>query len=187
MKRTPVSLINWGDKIPNSFTNIFEVFKIIQSHQVNLFVRNIPCHKVERILDIFSVQYYVFNWSMKRDRMKITASEFWFSRSLKIIRELDVDNIDVLIVCSRSMYSFLLVCLIRQSRSTIYHFIVYNYIIVVFHSIVVCNQRLSRRHWWVPRAIFFSREGSISYLVIIVRRGSYKKVHPYIVQRKHSW
>ena len=36
--------------------------------------------------------------------MKITASEFWFSRSLKIIRELDVDNIDVLIICSRSMY-----------------------------------------------------------------------------------
>jgi len=36
--------------------------------------------------------------------MKITASEFWFSRSLRIIRELDVDDIDVLVVCSRSMY-----------------------------------------------------------------------------------
>ena len=40
---------------------------------------------------------------MKRNRMKITAPEFWFSESLRIIRELDVDDIDILIVCSRSM------------------------------------------------------------------------------------
>ena len=44
----------------------------------------------------------MFNRFVKRDGMKIIASEFQFSRSLRIVRELDVNDVDVLIIYSRS-------------------------------------------------------------------------------------
>ena len=82
---------------------------------------------------------------------------------------------------------FLLGCLIRQSQRIVVHIDVYVYGIIVLHPFMICNGRLCWRHWRVPRCLFFSWEGSISHLIVIVRSKSCKNVHPCVVWVKHSW
>ena len=46
----------------------------------------------------------MFNRSVKKSRVEITTPEFQFGRSLRIIEELDINDIVILNVYSRAIY-----------------------------------------------------------------------------------
>ena len=85
VKRVPVSVINWRDKIPNSLTNTFEIFKIIWLQRLDLLVGYVLSHKVKRVLNILCIWTQVFNRFMKQNRVETSILEFWFSRHVGII------------------------------------------------------------------------------------------------------
>ena len=81
----------------------------------------------------------------------------------------------------------LLFILIRQSQRGVVEVIVDDHVVIVFHFFIVSNRGSCRGHRRVPGYIRVSWEGSSSHLIIVVRSGSWKNVHPCVVTERHSW
>ena len=97
-----------------------------------------------------------------------------------------IPHVWLLFSCLADLKCQLLKCLIGQSRIDVVY-VIYIHSIVAFYFLMVHNRWFCRRHWKVPRKIFFSWEGFTSHLVIIVRNISCKKVHPSVTHMRHSW
>ena len=224
MKRVPVSLIHQWDKVPDGIANAIKILKVICLGRVHLFIRYIPCYKVQRVFDIFCIWCNMFDGAVQRYGVEVTTLEIWFGWGLRVVRKLDVDDVVIfslgdyttsreITLFHRNMFRvwiwclkvstfwshisllfshladincFLLLCVIRQSKSWFYWSFI-NVHTIVYHPFIVCNWRHCGGYQWVSKYTSVSKEVSISHLIVVVRHWSWKRVHLCVVWRKHGW
>ena len=59
-KKILFRIIDGGNKLPSSFTNIFEVLDVIRLGRFNLFVFNIFDHTGQKLLNVVDIRGKVF-------------------------------------------------------------------------------------------------------------------------------
>ena len=100
IERVLVNIIYQRDKIPYGLANTVKFSDFICLWRIDLFVRYVLSHKVERVLDVLSIQSQAFYRSMKRNGVETTIPEFWFSGCMWCyeLRSLGLDNRTTLVL-----------------------------------------------------------------------------------------